>query len=326
MKKFIKTLKKYFVPHEENDHKPHFLRPQTVLFVCMVALVAESVFLFGSSYVIPRSRLFGVILVNALVDGTNLARSADNLPVLRESPLLKAAAQKKVDDMVANRYFAHTSPSGVSPWYWFQEAGYNFAIAGENLAVDFSESNDVTSAWLASPEHRANILNAGFTEIGIASARGEYDGHPTTYVVELFGTPSLAAPSAPFVPVARVNHVAPPAPAPVAPVSTTSNQTFAMVKGAEIQAAATTTAAPKERVPVVQLNKVQQAFADPRGTLDYFYFILAAIFAAALLINVFVKVQIQHQEVILGGMLVILVAGLFIVLNQHLGGAGVVIL
>ena len=49
-------------------------------------------------------------------------------------------------------------------------------IAGENLAVNFSDSQDVTNAWMNSPEHRANILNGDFTQIGIATAQGTYKG------------------------------------------------------------------------------------------------------------------------------------------------------
>jgi len=48
----------------------------------------------------------------------------------------------------------------------------DFTYAGENLAVDFSDSQDVTTAWLNSPEHRANIMDTHFTQFGIAIATG----------------------------------------------------------------------------------------------------------------------------------------------------------
>ena len=64
--------------------------------------------------------------------------------------------------------------------------------------MNFSDSQDVTNAWMNSPEHRANILSGDFTQIGIATAAGIYEGHETTYVVEEFGAPSAA-------PVAFVN-------------------------------------------------------------------------------------------------------------------------
>jgi hypothetical protein len=43
---------------------------------------------------------------------------------------------------------------------------------------------------MKSPTHKANILNGKFTEIGVATAEGTHKGHKTTYVVQMFGTPS----------------------------------------------------------------------------------------------------------------------------------------
>ena len=181
---------------------------------CMVALVAESAFVFGAKYIMPQSKLFGIIEVNALVDETNQNRVANGLPDLQVSPLLQAAAQEKANDEATKGYFAHTSPQGLTPWYWFQQVGYNFDYAGENLAVNFSDSQDVTNAWMNSPEHRANILSTDFTQIGIATAQGIYDGEPTTFVVEEFGTPAPAAAPVAFVDTASA-ATAPVASAPV---------------------------------------------------------------------------------------------------------------
>jgi hypothetical protein len=189
----------YFIPHKGNDNRPHILRPRAIAFVCMVALVAESAFVFGAKYIIPQSKLFGIIEVNALVDETNQNRVTNGLPDLQVSSLLTAAAQDKANDEASKGYFAHTSPQGLTPWYWFQQAGYNFDYAGENLAVNFSDSEDVTTAWMSSPEHRANILSTDFTQIGIATAQGVYEGEPTTFVVEEFGTPAPAAAPTLFV-------------------------------------------------------------------------------------------------------------------------------
>ena len=342
----IEVLKNYFIPHKGNDHRPHILRPKAVLFVCVIAIIAESAFLAGSSFIIPRSQLFGLIVVPTLIDGTNAARTADGLAALRENGLLDAAAQEKANDMVKNDYFAHTSPAGLSPWYWFENVGYNFTSAGENLAVNFADSSDVTAAWLNSPEHRANILNSAYTEIGMATAQGTYNGEPAVYVVELFGAPAAAvAPS--LSPVATAQAAAPPVAAATAkpvvktpPVIVPTNDSAAVaIQGAATQTApATTPVVPApvsasasavlsaSTVSAPQANIVQQAVADPRETVDYFYLAIAIIFAAALLLDIFVKIRIQHPQVIMGGMLVILIAGLFIVLNQHFGGAGVVVL
>jgi len=129
MKRVGEAVKNYFIPREGNDNKPHILRPRAIAFVCMVALVAESAFVFGAKYIIPQSKLFGIIEVNALIDETNASRVSNGLPDLQVSPLLTAAAQDKANDEATKGYFAHTSPQGVTPWYWFQQAGYNFDYA-----------------------------------------------------------------------------------------------------------------------------------------------------------------------------------------------------
>src|SRR5690606_22355375 len=62
------------------------------------------------------------------------------------------------------------------------------------LARDFDTSQGVINGWLNSPSHRENMLTAGYKDIGIAVLNGVLDGHETTLVVQLFGTPvTLAA-------------------------------------------------------------------------------------------------------------------------------------
>ncbi len=348
MNRIKQALKKYFIPHEENDHKPHILRPRTIAFVFIVAIVAESTFVIGTKYILPQSKLFGIVEVNALVDGTNQNRVANNLPDLQVSPLLMAAAQDKANDEATKGYFAHTSPQGITPWYWFQQAGYNYLYAGENLAINFTDSQDVVTAWMNSPEHRANILSTQFTQVGIATAQGMYNGQPTIFVAEEFGTPAPA-------PIAFVNtasaasmpDTAPtvtPAPKTVAPVAPTptviatqsssdadSQQTFVAVKNTSVQesqVAPTATSAQASTVAasgdsntasVAQSNIIQLALSDPKTMTDDFYFIIIIIFAAALILNIFIKIRVQYSQLIACGVLVIVVAGLFIMLNQNIG-------
>jgi len=350
MKKAVQKFKKYFIPREENGYRPHFLRPRSIAFLCMILVVAEIAFLIGPSYIASRSRLFGVILTNALVDETNQNRAAGNLPALTVNPLLQAAAQEKADDMAKNNYFAHTSPAGITPWYWFANVGYDFEYAGENLAVNFSDSQDVTTAWMNSPEHRANILNANYTDIGMATATGTYEGQPAVYVVELFGTPAAApvafintaaaaitpvvsAPSpliqpavkapvkAPVKPVAGVPVVI----ASSASVNAISQESSVAVKGASAAGTVSGTASvPAETVPgtvsasVPANNPIQEAAASPRQLLNDLYLLAIIVLLVALLLNVFIKIRIQHPQLIFGGVSAIAVAALFIVLNQHL--------
>jgi hypothetical protein len=366
-----KALKNYLIPHEGNDYKPHLLRRRAIVFVVIVALVAESAFVFGAKYILPKSKLFGIVEANVLVDETNQNRVTNGLPDLQVSPLLQEAAQEKANDEATNGYFAHTSPQGLTPWYWFQQVGYNFDYAGENLAVNFSDSEDVTTAWMNSPEHRANILSTYFTQIGIATAQGTYEGEPTTFVVEEFGTPAPAAVPTPFVNTANAATApavatasvvvtatptpvvqspaktvvvksatvpkAPPAPVAIVPVvvavqsssASAMQQMFIAVQGEATQTVPVTpsvgTTAAATPVPA-QSNIVQQLLSDPKVMANDFYFFVMVLFLIALVLNIFVNIRVQYPKLIAGGLLVVIVAGLCIMLNQNIGFLHAVIL
>lgn len=372
----MEKLKHYFIPHEGNDYRPHILGGRAVAFIVMVALVAEAAFVFSAKYVIPNSKLFGIVEANALIDETNQARQANGLSALAVSPLLTEAAQEKANDMATKGYFAHTSPQGLTPWYWFENVGYSFDYAGENLAVNFSDSQDVTNAWLNSPEHRANIMSGDFTQIGMATAQGTFNGQPAVYVVEEFGTPAPAAAPVAFVNTASAasipttapqpTTVTPPGAAPTTPTAkapapakkpvsapkpvavvpaivamqsaqtTSSQQSFVAVKGAsatDVAPATSTNSAPASApaqapvaAPVRQANFMQALLSDPRSLANDFYYFLMVIFLLALVLNIFVKVRIQHPRLIASGFVVIVIAGLCVMLNQNIGFIHAVVL
>jgi len=123
--------------------------------------------------------------VTELVNESRLAR---DLPVVTLSSELSAAASMKAEDMFAKQYFAHDTPDGHDPWYWVKKAGYTYQLAGENLAIHFRDAFSQHTAWMESPTHRKNILNPEYRDIGVAVRSGEYEGNPTTIVVQFFGT------------------------------------------------------------------------------------------------------------------------------------------
>jgi Cysteine-rich secretory protein family len=184
----MRKLKHYFIPHKGNEHRPHFLRDASLGVLLSLTLI---LFLSSLSYgiVVLKTNLLSSIFPSLLVDLTNESRLAINDIPLAVNPLLEKAAEFKAGDMVTKEYFAHISPEGKTPWYWFDLAGYKYLYAGENLAVNFSDSNDVLQAWMDSPTHRANILNNHFTEIGISVSKGVYKGRNTLFVVQMFGSP-----------------------------------------------------------------------------------------------------------------------------------------
>ena len=186
-----KKIKDHFIPHAGNDYAPHILQRTAMIGMLGLVLLSFLVANFQALLWQGSSWLVGTILPSIVTDLTNHERTDLSLVPLKRNAVLDKAAQLKADDMATHSYFSHTSPAGVTPWYWFEEAGYLFTYAGENLAVHFSDSDEVVSAWMASPTHRANIVNNDYTEIGIGTARGVYEGYETVFVVQLFGTPAM---------------------------------------------------------------------------------------------------------------------------------------
>ncbi|MFA6183486.1 MAG: CAP domain-containing protein [Parcubacteria group bacterium] len=119
----------------------------------------------------------------------NTSRTQNNLFPLNENSTLKKVAQSKANDMIANHYFSHTSPSGTTPWYWFDKNNYFYKYAGENLAINYEDAQEEQEAWMASPTHKKNILNSNFSEIGIATGSGMINGKKSNITVTVFGTP-----------------------------------------------------------------------------------------------------------------------------------------
>jgi hypothetical protein len=66
-------------------------------------------------------------------------------------------------------------------------SGYPYKYAGENLAKDFDTSAGAVQGWMNSPGHRANILNANYTDVGFAVQNGTLVGGQTTLVVAHYG-------------------------------------------------------------------------------------------------------------------------------------------
>ncbi len=138
---------------------------------------------------------------SAIISLSNQARQQNNVPTLRTNSLLTKAAQAKANDMITAHYFAHISPTKVTPWYWFKQAGYKYSYAGENLAIDFLQSEDVIQAWLNSPSHRSNLLSTKYKDIGVAVTTGNINGVDSLLVVQMFGTPVPTAVKKSNVPV-----------------------------------------------------------------------------------------------------------------------------
>ena len=187
--KFWRSLRDLVFPHAGNNHTPRVLNPKpaAAVLALLVLLMAASVV---STVAVIRSGIIATIYPSVLVDLANENREEHGVSPLRQNTRLARAAKLKAEHMDKYGYFAHHAPDGTAPWHWMQEAGYRFVYAGENLAVDFSNSRPVSRAWMNSPAHRENILGGQFREIGIAVHKGTLNGEETTFVVQMFGAPA----------------------------------------------------------------------------------------------------------------------------------------
>ncbi len=153
-----------------------------------------------------------------IVSQTNTFREFLGLGDLKENPVLDQAASQKLQNMIANQYFAHTSPTGISPWHWIEINNYGYIYAGENLAIGFLTAKDAVDAWENSPSHRANLANPNFKEIGVAVAPAKIQNSEGFLVVQLFGTPKPTKPAA---------AVIKPSPSPAPPKATPTSSPLA---------------------------------------------------------------------------------------------------
>lgn len=315
----IQLLKKWFVPSRLNNHEPHFLRAWPVVILLVVIMV-----FFGAAQFLERSltsadSYLAAVVASVLVDLTNFDRAQEGLHGLAVNQTLTQAAQLKANDMAARSYFAHNAPDGKTPWFWMGEAGYNFSYAGENLAVFFGDSEDVARAWMNSPSHRANILNSSFTEIGIATAQGVYQGRSTVFVVQMFGTPAVIN-----RPVATLE---------TQPVATEPSDPNGEVGGETIEVITEEDVVPTEEVSILhedetfiavknnapvapsansvesQSNIWERLIASPYTMLSYVYGVLGAFVAVALVLLVFLEIRVQKPKNIVLGVLLLIIIG-----------------
>jgi len=103
----------------------------------------------------------------------NKERIYYGLNPLRIDDDLNKASHWKSNDMIFRNYFEHYA-YGLSPWDLFVNAGYEYSVAGENLAMDFETSEGIVDTWMQSPAHRQNLLNPKFEDLGIGIAEGSF--------------------------------------------------------------------------------------------------------------------------------------------------------
>lgn len=191
--KLTHHTKKLLVPHKGNEFRPHLIRLRGIVAVLIIAVLAQVVYGVATTGRLSiLGRVENISTADLLTD-TNKQREAQNLPDLTLNDQLSQAAFLKAQDMFKNNYWAHTSPSGVQPWKWFGDVGYNYSYAGENLAKNYPTADATVNAWMNSATHKANILSSHYKDVGFAVVDGVLNGQNTSLVVALYGAPVTVA-------------------------------------------------------------------------------------------------------------------------------------
>lgn len=205
--KILHKLRHLIIPHESNNQKAKILHNSSLTILILVLALYQGFLSF-----FPRfgPRILGYaanISPDEVIRLTNEKRAEAGVGALTTNATLSAAAQAKGADMLAKDYWAHVSPDGTQPWYFFTTFGYKYRYAGENLARDFSDPPSAIAAWMASPSHKENMLSGKYKEIGVAVVEGDLAGVDTTIIVQFFGTNLVD--TLPETPVAQAKAAAP---------------------------------------------------------------------------------------------------------------------
>ncbi len=335
VKKLLKRFHVHIVPSHRNGYAPHVFRTKTALAILTLIVSVEVAYLAHTYLILPNSSYLSSVISSVLIDQTNTVRLEESLQTLTPNPLLEKAAQLKANDMAEKGYFSHNTPDGKTPWYWFDLAGYKYAAAGENLAVNFIDSKDVTNAWLNSPLHRANILNGRYTEIGIATAKGTYKGKEVIFVVQEFGRPlakkkattSLASNVLGVSLDTETENIKEIVPSQIKIVSTQEKTTSTLTEGSttspDVAGMITETQSDQNAVHTENNQRsntptLESSLVSPRQSVNLIFFFLGAVLALLFCILFFVKIKVQHPHLLANALLLIAIIISFIVLNSAL--------
>ena len=121
----------------------------------------------GQVLTIPQEDPSALAFEHEVIHLVNEQRAKNGLKALTANWELSRVARYKSQDMADNRYFSHTSPTYGTPFQMIKAFGLTYRTAGENIAYGQRTPQAVVDAWMNSSGHRANILNASYTQIGV---------------------------------------------------------------------------------------------------------------------------------------------------------------
>ncbi len=180
-------IKEYFIPYEDNDHKPKILRTKSLAVIVVGLVLIKAVVTGYLFFIYPNQARMTELISRQILELINKDRFSNNLSTLTINPALNSAALTKAQDMLDYDYFAHKSLNGKMPWDWINRGEYAYLFVGENLAMNFSSAQAAHNALMQSETHKKNILNQKYIDIGLAVLHGELDGKQTNILVQMFG-------------------------------------------------------------------------------------------------------------------------------------------
>lgn len=286
------TVKKYFIPHEENNYHPHILHAKRIALYGGVGLLVKGIVVLAV-LAVPLGAFMAEDALEAqaaqIVSLTNDLRVQQGAQPLAVSRALSSSSHGKARDMAGNQYFNHSGPDGQRLTSWIRRAGYDYEVVGENLAMGFFSAEQVVGAWTKSGTHYANLVDNDFKDIGVGIVSGEYDGAQTIFVAQHFATPRNTREHATFGDVLGV-------------------------KKSRRDGTAVTQTEPVRPTPIEKYtyakslgSTISHAFAASR----WIYIGLITLFGIALVLNIVIETKKQHPHVIAQTLALI---GLFAVL------------
>lgn len=186
-------LRDFLAPHQGNNYQPLALHPQRLFFYGLSAVLIKTiVVIFVISFPMVAWLSPDVLHEQGqkIIALTNELRQQLGVRELEENSILTEAAYDKAQDMLLYQYFAHVGPDKKSLANWLDDYEYNYVVAGENLAMGFSQPEAVVEAWTKSKTHYANLIDPDFSQIGIGIVSGPYFGRDTTLIAQFFAYPS----------------------------------------------------------------------------------------------------------------------------------------
>ncbi len=159
--------------------------------IALISTTAISISIASSFLIYSNTRIFAEeqnYYSDHSLELINQERTNLNLPNLSWNDQLQKAAQDKINDMFSKNYFDHSAPDGTKAWSFVLAEGYDYRVAGENLAIDFANVDQAFEAWKESPTHWSNIISKDFTDYAIAEQEGVLDGQKTKVFVQIFAS------------------------------------------------------------------------------------------------------------------------------------------